>query len=235
MPEGPDQGQGEHYRQRLLGPGTTGLLAGEEQQIEGDDGRHGDQSSRHLVHQHRAAAHPHADFLVADGINGTYCRRDHTDADAVAIARIEREDAKHTDNGDERKEQFEPRKPFLQQQRLEESRKEPDEREADYADGNIGRLDGAIEKNPVGAQQSTATAKLQEFAPSHAWQPREHQQDAAGEQHAIPHNVHLVQGDESPEKSCKACQKHTQVQLDESFLRIAHGLGLCCFPSIGLL
>lgn len=48
-----------------------GLLTGEEQQINGDDGRHNDQSARHLVHQHRAAPNAHADLLVADGIQGT--------------------------------------------------------------------------------------------------------------------------------------------------------------------
>ena len=46
------------------------LLAGEEPQINGDDGRDDDEAARHLIHQHRAAANPHAGLLVADGIEG---------------------------------------------------------------------------------------------------------------------------------------------------------------------
>ena len=47
-----------------------GLLAGEEPEINGDNGRYDDEAARHLVHQHGTAADSHADLLVADGIEG---------------------------------------------------------------------------------------------------------------------------------------------------------------------
>ena len=46
------------------------LLAGEKQEIDGDDGRYDDEATRHLVHQHCPASDTNAGLLVADGIEG---------------------------------------------------------------------------------------------------------------------------------------------------------------------
>ena len=72
------------------------------------------------------------------------------------------------------------------------------------------------------AQQRPTAAKLQELAPPYPRQTRKHEQNSARKKHAIPHDIHLVEGDKPSEQARKACQKHTQVQLHESFPRLAH-------------
>ena len=71
---GAEQRMAEHEPEiRTLGHDDDGLLTGKEKEIDGDDGRHKNESSRHLIHQHRPTAHTHAHFLVADGVEGAGC------------------------------------------------------------------------------------------------------------------------------------------------------------------
>ena len=125
------------------------LLAGEEPQVNGNDGRDDDQSARHLIHQYGTTADAHADLLVTDGIKGTHCGGSNTYGDAIAIAGIEREDAEHTRYGNQREEEFEGRKALLEDNGLEERRKEAYQRETDNTNRHIRGLDAAIEQYPV--------------------------------------------------------------------------------------
>ena len=72
------------------------------------------------------------------------------------------------------------------------------------------------------AQQGSAAAQFQKLPPAHLRQAREHQQDETGEQHAIPHNIDLVQRDQFAKQTRKACQQHAEMQLQEAFLRFVH-------------
>ena len=61
-----------------------------------------------------------------------------------------------------------------------------------------------------------------QMTPADTRQPREYQQDAAREEHAIPHDVHFVECNQSAEQAREACKQHAQVQLDKPFLRLVH-------------
>ena len=224
---GAEQRVAEHEPEiRALGHNDDRLLAGKEKEIDGDDGRYQHEPSRHLVHQHRPTAHTHARFLVADGIEGTDGRRDNTNGNTIAVAGIKREDAQHTCDGNQRKQQFEPGESSLEDKRLKESREEAYQRETNDTDRDIRGLNATIEQNPVESQQCSTATKLQELAPPYSRQTREHQQNHARKQHPIPHDVHLVKRNEPSEQARKACQKHTQVQLHKSFSCLVHLLVL---------
>ena len=230
---GAEQRMTEHEPEvGAFGQHDDGLLTGEDEQIGGNDGRYHDEAARHLIHQHGAASHAYAGFLVADGIEGTDSRRDDADDDAVAIAGIERKDAEHAHHGDKREEYLDPRDAALVDERLEDGSEKADEREADNADRHVGGLDAAVEQHPVNAEQRTAAAELQELFPAYAGQAGEHQQDKAGEQHAIPHDVYLVECDKTPEKAGKTSKQHTQMQLYESSFRFVfhQQSNLICSP-----
>ena len=142
------------------------LLAGKEPQVYRDDGRHDNKATRHLVHQYRTTAYTHADPVVADGIKGTDSRRHHTYHNAIAIAGIERENTHHTSHRNQRKKELPTRKALLEDHRLEQSRKESYQREADDTNRHVRGLDATIEQNPVQSQQGSTSAQLQEFPPA---------------------------------------------------------------------
>lgn len=141
-------------QRRTRKPQQPTLLAGEETKIKRRYQADCHQSARHLIHQHRTAAHARTDLLVADGIERTHGRRDHADGNTRAMTGIEREDAHHAHHRDECKTKFNPRETFLEQKWFEKCRKEADERETHHADRHIRRLDGAIEQYPVESQYS---------------------------------------------------------------------------------
>ena len=66
---GAEQGMAEHEPQvGAFGNDENGLLAGEDTEIERGYEADSYESARHLIHQHRAAAHTHAGLLVTNGI-----------------------------------------------------------------------------------------------------------------------------------------------------------------------
>ena len=125
------------------------LLAGKEPQVHRDDGRHDNKTTRHLIHQYRTTAYTHADLLVADGIEGTDCRRHHANHNAIAITGVERENTHHASHRNQREEELRARKAFLEDYRLEQSRKEPYQREADDTNRHVRGLDATVKQYPV--------------------------------------------------------------------------------------
>ena len=204
--DGTEQCMTEHEPEiGAIGNDDNGLLAGKEPQVNGNDGRNDDQSTRHLIHQYGTTADAHADLFVTDGVEGTHCGGSNAYGDAIAIAGVEREDAEHTRYGNQREEEFEDRKALLEDDGLEEGCKETYQRETNDTNGYIRGLDAAVEQYPVEAQQGTTATELQELLPPHSRQAGKDHQDAAGEQHAIPHDIDLVERDESSKQSGKTC------------------------------
>ena len=116
---GAEQGVAEHEPHvGTLGHNHHGLLTGEEPQVDGDDGGDSQQAARHLRHEHIAAAHAHRGPFVEDDVEGTHQRRHDANHDAVAIAGIEREDAEHASDRDERQQQLGPGELALQNERF---------------------------------------------------------------------------------------------------------------------
>ena len=159
--DGTEQCMTEHEPEiGAIGNDDNGLLAGKEPQVNGNDGRDDDQSTRHLIHQYGTTADAHADLFVTDGVEGTHCGGSNAYGDAIAIAGVEREDAEHSHDGNQREQKLCPRYSAPVDEWLEECREESDERKANNSDGNIRGLDAAVEQQPVDSQQGSAAAKV---------------------------------------------------------------------------
>lgn len=65
------------------------------------------------------------------------------------------------------------------------------------------------------SQQGAAPCYLQKLLPSHPWQAREHEQDEGGEEHAVPHDVNLVERDEFAEQAGEAGKQHAEMKFQK--------------------
>jgi hypothetical protein len=101
-------------------------------------------------------------------------------------------------------------------QRFKQCGEKPHCGKAHHADGHIRGFDAGIEQYPVQSKESAASGSLHDLAPSHTRTTSEHNQYHRGEQHAIPHDVNLVERDELAEKAGEARQEHAQMQLYEA-------------------
>ena len=80
---------------------------------------------------------------------------------------------------------------------------------ADNANGDIACLDGAVEQHPVESQQCATTRNLEEFLPTYSRQACEDDKNGRSEQHAIPHDVDLVERYQLAKQAREACQNNT--------------------------
>ena len=104
----------------------------------------------------------------------------------------------------------------MEDHRLENGGKEAYQRIADHTYGDVWCLDGGVKQYPMETEQSACSRKPPQFTEWDLWQACEYEEEYCSEEHTIPGDVYLIQGDELSEKSCEAPEKYGKVKTDKS-------------------
>lgn len=103
---------------------------------------------------------------------------------------------------------------------IEQSGKEAHQRQADHSDRYVRGLDTAIEKQPVYRQQQSHRSDTQSIAgrkfPQFLQQEKYDIEQHTSQQHTIPHQQSLVQGNQPPEDSRTSGYQYREVKFDKS-------------------